>query len=182
MPIASCPDTGYHRKEPGSVLFALSLQVFVYVDSYPLELNRPSSLSLSSQERCFMLSSIFMALCWTLCCVSMSLLCWGTHNWTSTPGVASLVLNRITSLDLMVRLCPVSPRYHQPPLWQGHTADAPSSRSSPGHQVLFCRAAFQLGGSHHVLVPGGCFSPGTGLGTSLCRTASSSCEPISPSC
>ena len=35
VPIASCPVTGYHWKEPGSILFAPSLQVFVYIGKIP---------------------------------------------------------------------------------------------------------------------------------------------------
>ena len=35
--IVSCHVTGHHYKEPGSVLFALSLQVFVYIGKIPLE-------------------------------------------------------------------------------------------------------------------------------------------------
>jgi len=35
VPIASGPGTRHHWKEPGSVLFALSLQVFIYIDKIP---------------------------------------------------------------------------------------------------------------------------------------------------
>ena len=53
---ASGPVTEHHWKEPCSVLFSPSLQVFIYIDEIPLSLlffrlNSPSSLSLSSQER-----------------------------------------------------------------------------------------------------------------------------------
>jgi len=55
--IASGPVTGHHLEEPGSVLFAPSLQVCIHVDKIPLslllsKLNSPSSLSFSSQARC----------------------------------------------------------------------------------------------------------------------------------
>jgi len=57
VPIASCPGTGYCWKELSSVLFALSLQVFVCVEEINLRLlfsrmNSSSSLSLCSYERC----------------------------------------------------------------------------------------------------------------------------------
>ncbi|KAK4829959.1 hypothetical protein QYF61_008090 [Mycteria americana] len=53
VPIASCPLTGHYWKEPGSVLFKSSLQVFIHMHKIPLSLlfcmlNSPSSLSLSS--------------------------------------------------------------------------------------------------------------------------------------
>jgi len=51
--IASGPVPGHHREEPGSALFAPSLQVFMYIDEIALSLlfsrlNSPSSLSLSA--------------------------------------------------------------------------------------------------------------------------------------
>jgi len=37
VPIASCPVTRHHRKEPGSIPFLSPLQVFRYIDKIPLE-------------------------------------------------------------------------------------------------------------------------------------------------
>ena len=53
VPGASGPVTGHHWKEPGSILFAPFLQVFISIEKTPLSLlfsrlNSPSSLSLSS--------------------------------------------------------------------------------------------------------------------------------------
>ena len=53
VPIASGLVTGHHWKEPGSVLFAPSFQVSIYIDEIPLSLlfsrlNSPHSFSLSS--------------------------------------------------------------------------------------------------------------------------------------
>ena len=55
VPAASGPVTGHHWKEPGSVLFAPSLQVFMYIDKISLsrlfsELNSPRSLGPFSCE------------------------------------------------------------------------------------------------------------------------------------
>ena len=57
VPIASCPATGHHWKEPGSLFFVALLQIFVTIDETPLSLlssrlNSPSSLSLYPRERC----------------------------------------------------------------------------------------------------------------------------------
>lgn len=53
VPITSCPVSGHHREDPGSVLFAPSLQAFVDIDEILLSLlfsglDSPSSLNLSS--------------------------------------------------------------------------------------------------------------------------------------
>lgn len=53
VPIASCSGTGHHWREPGSVLFAPSLQLFMGTDKIPQSLlfsrlNSPGSLSLYS--------------------------------------------------------------------------------------------------------------------------------------
>lgn len=55
VPIASYSGPGHHWKGPGSVTFALSLQVFTDIDEIPLTLlfskmNSPSSLSLTVGE------------------------------------------------------------------------------------------------------------------------------------
>lgn len=44
VPLASCPGTGEYWKEPGSVLFAPFLQVFLHIDTLFSRLNSPSSL------------------------------------------------------------------------------------------------------------------------------------------
>lgn len=38
VPMASGPHTGHQWKEPGCVLFAPSLQAFIYIDEIPLSL------------------------------------------------------------------------------------------------------------------------------------------------
>ena len=54
VPIASGPVTAYHWKEPGSIFFATSLQVFLYIDKILpssllfSRLNSPDSLRFSS--------------------------------------------------------------------------------------------------------------------------------------
>jgi len=53
VPIASGPATGHHPEEPGTVLFAPSLQLFMHIDEMLLSLlfsrqNSPSFPSLSS--------------------------------------------------------------------------------------------------------------------------------------
>lgn len=67
---AFCPGTGHHWKEPGSFLFATSLQVLI--DIYEIlpepafsRLNCPRSLSLSSLERYSRSFIIFLAFSWT---------------------------------------------------------------------------------------------------------------------
>lgn len=51
VPMASGSVSGHHWKEPGSVLFAPSFQVFIHIDKFPLRGMRdhlPSSLLLAS--------------------------------------------------------------------------------------------------------------------------------------
>ena len=54
VPVASGRGTGHHRTEPGSVLSAPSLRVFMGIDEIPLRLfsglSRPSSPSMSSRK------------------------------------------------------------------------------------------------------------------------------------
>jgi len=82
VPIASCPVTGHCWKEPGSVLCAPSLQLFVYVDEVRLRL---------LISRC---SNPFVILVDFLQSVPISLVLGEPSTGLSTPGVASLVLNR----------------------------------------------------------------------------------------
>ena len=51
--VASGPVTGHHRKEPGSVLFAPSLQVFIYVDEITPTLLFSRQSSPSTVQRVF---------------------------------------------------------------------------------------------------------------------------------
>ena len=81
-------------KQPFSLLFIHSLQVQaghheVSLETSLLKLNKPSSLNLSSQERCSSPLAILVALLWTSSKNSTSFLCWGPQAWTqcSTWGL-----------------------------------------------------------------------------------------------
>lgn len=77
VPLASCPTSEHQWKEPVSVFFAPTLQVFLHMGEAPsLSQAIPSSLGLSSQERCFNLFVIIVALHWSLSSTPMSLLTW----------------------------------------------------------------------------------------------------------
>ena len=98
VPTASRPVTGHHWEEPGSIFFTPSHQVFIHIDKIPLSLlfsrlSCPSSLSLSSCERCSS-ALIFVALHWTCSGKSMSLLYWGAQHWTQHTSCVSPVLSR----------------------------------------------------------------------------------------
>ncbi|KAK4832076.1 hypothetical protein QYF61_020632 [Mycteria americana] len=76
-------------------------------------LNNPSSLSLSSQERCSISLIIFVALLWTCSNRSMSFLCRGLQSWTQywRWGLTRVgCRDRITSLDLLATLLLMQPR------------------------------------------------------------------------
>ena len=85
VPIAFGPVTGHQWKEPGSVLFSPSLQVFIYIDDISPE---PSLL----QPECSQISlhffigkmvlTIFVALRCSLSSKPLSLLYRGPQNWT----------------------------------------------------------------------------------------------------
>jgi len=86
VPMASCAGTGHLEKEPGSVLTAPSLQVFIDIGKIPpWAFSSPaweaSALSLFSQRRCFIL--FIMVLHKTLSSVSMTHLYWEVQNWTN---------------------------------------------------------------------------------------------------
>lgn len=75
-PTASCI-TEHHWKEPVSVTFIPSCQVFIHIDEFTLShlfsrLNRPSSSSLSSNKRWSRPLIIFTAIHWTLSSTSTS--------------------------------------------------------------------------------------------------------------
>lgn len=87
VPTASCPRTGHHWKGPGSVLFAASCQVLIFIDENTLSLlccrlDRPSSLILFLLQRCFRPLIILVAFFWALFSISISLLYWGAQNQT----------------------------------------------------------------------------------------------------
>ena len=70
-------------------------------------LNSPSSLSLSSQERCSIPWIIFVALLWMCPNSSMSLLYWGPHIWTQYcrwGHTSTEQRGRINSLALLATL------------------------------------------------------------------------------
>ena len=56
-------------------------------------LNRPSSLSLSSQGRCPRPFTVFVALRWTLSKRSLSFLYWGVQNWTQYSSLWRCSIN-----------------------------------------------------------------------------------------
>jgi len=87
VPTASCTVAKHHWKDLGSVLFALSCQVFIHIYKIPPSLLLPrvkntDSLSLSPFERCSNPLIILVALHWTLSSMSISFLDWGAKNWT----------------------------------------------------------------------------------------------------
>lgn len=94
-PTASCPVTGYHWNDPGSIFFKSSLQVLV--NSLPTSLvfsrlNSSRPLSLSSAVRCSNALIILMDLCKIRSSSSFCLLHWEASTEHSTRGVSSLVL------------------------------------------------------------------------------------------
>lgn len=94
----SCPGTGHHWKEPGSVFFAPSLQVFIDVDEIPLK--PPLHQAEWSQLYQPLLSGEMFQ---SFHCLDGSTLdsfqyvhgtYWGPRTEYSTPAVASPVLSR----------------------------------------------------------------------------------------
>ena len=116
MPTASCPFTGHHREEPGSIVFAPSLQVFVHTEKIPLSLlfsrlNCPSCPSLSSHDRCSNPFMNFLAFHGTHSSLSVSLGL-GIPEldptlWMDLPSTEQG--GTITSLVLLATLCLVQP-------------------------------------------------------------------------
>lgn len=68
-------------------------------------LNCPNSLCLSSEKRCFSPFIIFLALCWTVSSISMSLLYWRAQHWTLILRFVSLVPRREGSPPLTCWWC-----------------------------------------------------------------------------
>ena len=81
VPVVSCPGTRHQWKEPGFVFIAFTLQVWIRMRSplslFIFRLKGPSSLSLSSHERCSCCFAILEALCCTPSCISVFLI---THT------------------------------------------------------------------------------------------------------
>lgn len=84
VPVTSVPVT--RHQAPHSLFFSPSLQMGAF-----FRMKSPSSFSFSSQERCFNLFNNFVAICWTISALSMSLFYWGAQNWTqeSSCGLSS---------------------------------------------------------------------------------------------
>lgn len=85
---ASCRGSGHHWKEPGPILSAPSLQLYIDVNEIPLgcffsRLNRCRYLSLSW---CSSLFITLVALHWTLSSMSVSFSYWGAQKWTQHSG------------------------------------------------------------------------------------------------
>ena len=97
VPIASGPFTKHHWKEPGSALFASSLQVLLYIDEMPpWAFSSPGWTVPAVSAFCHRRDAptqliIPVVLRWTLSSMSMSLLYWGAQNWTqhSSCGLTS---------------------------------------------------------------------------------------------
>ena len=115
VPAASRPTTGQHRRGPGAILFTPYPQLFFSTDKIPpislrsSRLHRPSSPSLSSQQRCSSPFLILVALCCThsTSFIYLVLYC-GAPNCTQHTRAGfsrAEERGRITSLDLLARLC-----------------------------------------------------------------------------
>lgn len=68
---------------PSFILITI-IPLSIYAEDSPMKflffrLNHPSSLNMSSQERCF---SSLVAFCWAVSDISTSLLYWEVHDWT----------------------------------------------------------------------------------------------------
>jgi len=82
-----------HWKKPGCNVISSSCKIFVYTDEMSPVLSlfqaeksqlqlRLSQLSLSSQDKCSSLFTIFMTLHWIISSMNMSFLYWAAQNWT----------------------------------------------------------------------------------------------------
>ena len=118
VPTAIGPVTGHQWKEPGSIsLHLLSRYLCMLIRSSPSlfcsRLNNPSSLSLSSWDRCSSPFITSVAHRWTLSSMSMSLLCWGAQNRTQHSRcnlTSAEQKGRLTSLLLLAIFPLVQPR------------------------------------------------------------------------
>lgn len=82
---ASGPVIGYNQKEPGSIFFVPSLQVFIYTDLPELffsEWTSLSSLTMPSYGGCSSSPITLVGLCWTLSNSSEFLLYQEAQKWT----------------------------------------------------------------------------------------------------
>lgn len=94
---AHCPVTRHYWREPGSVFFEPSLQVFKYIDKIPpkpslLQVKSHILLNLSPQKLCSGALTILVALHWSLSSSSRSLLYWVAQKWIqySREGLKSI--------------------------------------------------------------------------------------------
>lgn len=115
VPFVFCPVTENHWQEFCSVFFILPHQVFIHLDKIPLRLcfgqNNPSSLSLSSYQRCFTPFIIFMVFFWSLLVHVCLILGHQMPDPAFQVCLTSAEQRRgITSLGLLVILCLMQPR------------------------------------------------------------------------
>lgn len=109
VPIASCPITGNHQKEPGSNFFAASLQVFMCIDKIPFEPSLHSEKSQPFLTGAILQSSVFfMSFFRSLSSVSVSLLYWEAHSWTQHSS-CDLTSAEWKELHQLAILCPMQP-------------------------------------------------------------------------
>ncbi|KAK4830703.1 hypothetical protein QYF61_012872 [Mycteria americana] len=132
VPIASCPVTGHHQIQPGSVFSTPSLQVFIYIDKMS-----PQPSLLQAQQSQLSQPFLIGEMLQSLHHLHGPLLDSLQRGLTSAEQ-----RGRITSLNLLAILCLMQPRI---------TLAFFATRDP---QIRFCRAAFQLGGPQYILVPG----------------------------
>ena len=184
LPIASGPVTGHHWKEPGSILFAPSLEIFIYIGKIPLCL-------LFSRLKQSQLSQSFLM--WELLQSFHHL---GGPSQDSPQCVqASLVLGS-PALDTVIQVWPHQcwreGKDHLP--WSGGSslfnaaqdfaffAGACSTSCPPRSPGCFFTSHFPAGQPPACAGAWGCSPPGAGLCTSPCWTAWRSHQPISTAC
>ena len=184
VPIASGPATGHHQ-EPGSILFAPSLQLFMHIDEIPPAFSSPGGTvpALRHRRDAPVSSSFHGPLLESLQCTHLS--CTGEPRaGPSTPGVASPLLSRGKG-------SPLSAGSALPNAAQGtiHLLCCKGTLLPHGQfgvywdlQVPFCRAAFQLGSPQHVLVHGVVPSQMQDLALHLVEPHEGSCQHVSPAC
>ena len=104
VPIASALITGHHRKEPGSILFTPSIQLFIYIDKVP---PKPSLLQVEQWQlfQPFLIGGMLQSFDYT-CGLSLNSLrrvhvscAGGAQNWPQYSRCS------LTSLSLLARLC-----------------------------------------------------------------------------
>lgn len=96
-------------EDPGFIIFAPSLEVFIYIDQIPSEtfsrLTSPSSLSPSSWERFSSPFKTFMCLCWTLQHVHIFFVLRNVELDTGLPVWLHQVKEDTEDLSLLHDLC-----------------------------------------------------------------------------